>query len=125
MPKGRNTIKNGCLRPGVFDLGSKQLDESRNENHKLQTIIDSLLQEKEEQSKEINEIKDHLANERMANQRLLKDLNKTRQKLSKLQVDFDEEKVINKQLLDNQQQLKNEMEEKNNVKKFLFIFCLY
>jgi hypothetical protein len=21
MQKGRNTIKNGCLRPGVFDLG--------------------------------------------------------------------------------------------------------
>jgi hypothetical protein len=69
----------------------------------------------------MNEIKHHLANERTANQRVAKDLNKTRQKLSKLQVDFDEEKVINKQLLDNQQQLTNEMKEKDKVKKYLFI----
>jgi len=45
----------------------------------------STWEEKEEQSKEMNEIKHHLVNERTANQQLVKDLNKTPQKLSKLQ----------------------------------------
>jgi hypothetical protein len=31
MPKGRNTIKNGCLRLGVFDLGLNQSIQQVNE----------------------------------------------------------------------------------------------
>jgi DnaJ-class molecular chaperone len=40
MPKGRNTIKNGCLRPGVFDLRGQGMPFTSNPNAYGDTIIE-------------------------------------------------------------------------------------
>jgi hypothetical protein len=43
MPKGRNTIKNGCLRPGVFLTWERAHDEHPMSPEQIDSILDEFI----------------------------------------------------------------------------------
>ncbi|CAF1288238.1 unnamed protein product [Adineta steineri] len=92
---------------------NETVDKLTKENDQLLTNVNTLLNEKEEQYKQLTEVDERLNGQTILNEHLSRKLNKNEQRFVKLEMDFQEEKLTNKQLVENVQNLKNEMDNKD------------
>ncbi|CAF3586729.1 unnamed protein product [Rotaria socialis] len=75
----------------------------------LSTAIDGLSQEKKKQDKQLNELQQYLANERITNKQLENRFDKSQQELNKLKYDVSEQRCMNQQLIQKQNDLVDQM----------------
>ncbi|CAF1398761.1 unnamed protein product [Adineta steineri] len=80
---------------------NETVDKLIKDNDQLITNANTLLNEKEEQYKQLNEVSERLNSQTILNEQLSRKLNKYEQRFVKLEMDFQEEKLTNKQLVEN------------------------
>ncbi|CAM4929521.1 unnamed protein product [Rotaria socialis] len=87
----------------------QSFEDLRNKNKSLSTAIDGLSQEKKKQDKQLNELQQYLANERITNKQLENRFDKSQQELNKLKYDVSEQRCMNQQLIQKQNDLVDQM----------------